>query len=171
MQAAVIARSASDEAIQSSFWTLDCFRGACHRAALCADPLARNDGGRLWTWSLRDGPYDQTSDVQLHIGESRDSGFDAHASPRNDSSHVAIGVGMVRKARVTCQNNSRLVASATEWAVPGRMTNWRSPLGSRLKNSSRSATVAIPSCSPRTRSTGESTFSGCTTGRLAVMSR
>jgi hypothetical protein len=36
---------------------------------------------------------DQTSDVQLHIGESRDSGFDANgaalradplASPRND---------------------------------------------------------------------------------------
>jgi len=26
----------------------------------------------------------QTSDVQLHIGESRDSGFDAFASPRND---------------------------------------------------------------------------------------
>ena len=27
--------------------------------------------------SFRDGPKDQTSDVQLHIGESRDSGFDA----------------------------------------------------------------------------------------------
>src|SRR6202163_1064841 len=26
---------------------------------------------------FRDGPKDQTSDVQLHIGESRDSGFDA----------------------------------------------------------------------------------------------
>jgi hypothetical protein len=25
--------------------------------------------------SFRDGPKDQTSDVQLHIGESRDSGF------------------------------------------------------------------------------------------------
>src|ERR1700730_9047486 len=34
--------------------------------------------------SFRDGPKDQTSDVQLHIGESRDSGFDAAASPRND---------------------------------------------------------------------------------------
>ena len=34
--------------------------------------------------SFRDGPKDQTSDVQLHIGESRDSGFDAVASPRND---------------------------------------------------------------------------------------
>jgi hypothetical protein len=28
----------------------------------------------------------QTSAVQLHIGESRDSGFDADASPRNDGS-------------------------------------------------------------------------------------
>ena|SRR5258708_18509082 len=42
------ARSACDEAIQLRFLrTLDCFagllRGACHRAALCADPLARND--------------------------------------------------------------------------------------------------------------------------------
>src|SRR6202158_691142 len=27
--------------------------------------------------SFRDGPKDQTSDVQLHIGESLDSGFDA----------------------------------------------------------------------------------------------
>jgi hypothetical protein len=26
--------------------------------------------------SFRDGPKDQTPDVQLHIGESRDSGFD-----------------------------------------------------------------------------------------------
>jgi len=46
--------------------------------------------------------------------------------------YVAIGVGMVRNARVTCQNNCRLMASATEWAVPGRMMNWRSPFGSRL---------------------------------------
>jgi len=27
--------------------------------------------------TFRDGPRDQTSDVQLHIGESLDSGFDA----------------------------------------------------------------------------------------------
>src|SRR5712672_4243757 len=33
--------------------------------------------------SFRDGPKDQTSDVQLHIGESRDSGF-AFCAPRND---------------------------------------------------------------------------------------
>src|SRR5260370_18025095 len=31
----------------------------------------------IQTPSFRDGPKDQTSDVQLHIGESRDSGFDA----------------------------------------------------------------------------------------------
>src|SRR5437868_11012947 len=62
--------------------------------------------------------------------ESRDSGF-ALRAPRNDTAcQVAIGVGMVRNARVTCQNNCRLMASATEWAVPGRMMNWRSPFGS-----------------------------------------
>jgi len=31
--------------------------------------------------SFRDGPKDQTSDVQVHIGESRDSGFDALHRP------------------------------------------------------------------------------------------
>jgi hypothetical protein len=37
--------SVSDEAIQLSFLPLDgLLRGACHRAALRADPLARNDG-------------------------------------------------------------------------------------------------------------------------------
>jgi hypothetical protein len=35
--------------------------------------------------NVRDGPKDQTSDVQLHIGESRDSGFTLRA-PRNDVS-------------------------------------------------------------------------------------
>jgi len=34
----------SDEAIHPFFLRLDgLLRGACHRAALCADPLARND--------------------------------------------------------------------------------------------------------------------------------
>ena len=46
---------------------------------------------------FRDGPKDQTSDVQLHIGESRDSGFasiglrfcaDPVDAPRNDESHL-----------------------------------------------------------------------------------
>src|SRR5580698_7566239 len=31
--------------------------------------------------SFRDGPKDQTSDVQLHIGESRDSGFASSTRP------------------------------------------------------------------------------------------
>jgi hypothetical protein len=31
--------------------------------------------------SFRDGPKDQTSDAQLRIGESRDSGFDAAHRP------------------------------------------------------------------------------------------
>src|SRR5580704_6156592 len=35
----------------------------------------------LWPWSFRDGPKDQTSDVQLHIGESRDSGFASSTRP------------------------------------------------------------------------------------------
>src|SRR6185437_15046889 len=34
--------------------------------------------------SFRDGPQDQTTDAQLRIGESRDSGFGANAPPRND---------------------------------------------------------------------------------------
>src|ERR1043166_4531484 len=46
--------------------------------------------------------------------------------------YVAIGFGMLRNARVTCQNSCRLMASATECAVPGRMMNWRSPFGSLL---------------------------------------
>jgi CelD/BcsL family acetyltransferase involved in cellulose biosynthesis len=40
----VIARSVSDEAIQPSLQGSGSLRGAGHRAAPCADPLARNDG-------------------------------------------------------------------------------------------------------------------------------
>src|SRR5882672_1001123 len=36
---------------------------------------------RSQTPSFRDGPQDQTSDVHLHIGESRDSGSDASHRP------------------------------------------------------------------------------------------
>jgi len=43
MVSVVLARSACDEAIQSFFAASGLLRGACHRAALCADPLARND--------------------------------------------------------------------------------------------------------------------------------
>src|ERR1700681_2318525 len=35
----------------------------------------------IQTPSFRDGPQDQTSDAQLRIGESRDSGFDASHRP------------------------------------------------------------------------------------------
>src|SRR5258708_38523915 len=69
----------------------------------------------------------------------REKDVDARVKPGHDDldapspqPHVAIGVGMVRNARVTCQNNCRLVASTTECAVPGRMANWRSPFGSLL---------------------------------------
>src|ERR1035437_11123249 len=107
---------------------------------------------------------DQTADVQVHIGESLDSGFASSTRPGMTEvrPHVAIGVGMVRNARVTCQNNCRLVASVTEWAVPGRMTNWRSPFGSKFKNSSRSEIVAITSYSPRNTSTRGHTLLACT---------
>ena len=44
--------------------------------------------------SFRDGPKDQTSDVQLHIGESRDSGF-ALCAPRNDSRLSVLCDGLV----------------------------------------------------------------------------
>src|SRR5258707_2279050 len=40
--------------------------------------------------SFRDGPKDQTSDVQLHIGESLDSGF-ALRAPRNDDRRGKAG--------------------------------------------------------------------------------
>src|SRR6266853_5107734 len=42
----------SDEAIQAFLWLHGLLRGACHRAALCADPLARNDvkTGSHITW-------------------------------------------------------------------------------------------------------------------------
>jgi hypothetical protein len=43
----VIARSLSDEAIQSNARDSGLLRGACHRAARRADPLARNDGGGI----------------------------------------------------------------------------------------------------------------------------
>jgi hypothetical protein len=36
---------------------------------------------RRVTPSFRDGPKDQTSDVRLHIGESRDSGFALARAP------------------------------------------------------------------------------------------
>src|ERR1700744_1876782 len=44
---AVIARSEADEAIQCCQCGPGLLRGACHRAALRADPLARHDGERI----------------------------------------------------------------------------------------------------------------------------
>jgi hypothetical protein len=35
----------------------------------------------ILTPSFRDGPKDQTSDVQVHIGKSQDSGFTAARRP------------------------------------------------------------------------------------------
>src|SRR6266480_3502678 len=51
--------------------------------------------------SFRDGPKDQTSDVQLHIGESRDSGFDASHRP-----------GMTESGRRAPQRRKRAIAPA-----------------------------------------------------------
>jgi hypothetical protein len=39
--------------------------------------------------SFREAPKDQASDVELHIGESRDSGFALTRAPRNGSLHVS----------------------------------------------------------------------------------
>src|SRR5438128_3937896 len=44
----------------------------------------RGGGGAVNPPSFRDGPKDQTSGAQLRLGESRNSGFDAGASTRND---------------------------------------------------------------------------------------
>src|SRR6266853_6715203 len=50
---------------------------AARRVAACGlDVVAETQ-----TPSFRDGPKDQTSDAQLRIGESRDSGFDASHRP------------------------------------------------------------------------------------------
>jgi hypothetical protein len=50
----------------------------------CGAKKCQNGAFQILSTSFRDGPKDQTSDAQLRIGESRDSGFDADASPRND---------------------------------------------------------------------------------------
>jgi hypothetical protein len=48
------------------------------------------------TPSFRDGPQDQTSDVQLHIGESRDSGFDASHRPGMTASELSVASLLAR---------------------------------------------------------------------------
>jgi hypothetical protein len=47
-------------------------------------------------------------------------------------SYPLTGFGMVRNECIECQNCSRFKPSTTEWAKPGRITNCRSPFGSRL---------------------------------------
>jgi hypothetical protein len=54
------------------------------------------------------------------------------ASARGYAEGGAVGAGMVRNARMACQNSWRLSPETTECAMPGRITNWRSPLGSCL---------------------------------------
>src|SRR5450631_1916076 len=49
------------------------------------------------TPSFRDGPQDQTSDAQLRIGESRDSGFDASHRP-----------GMTESGSLPLRNDAKL---------------------------------------------------------------
>ena len=43
---------------------------------------------------------------------------------------IAVGLGMSRKWRTACQNKWRLIATATEWAVFGKITSCLSPCGS-----------------------------------------
>src|SRR6266404_9055839 len=46
----------SDEAIHLTWWPHGLLRGACHRAALCADPLARNDAKKEYPMKLTFSP-------------------------------------------------------------------------------------------------------------------
>src|SRR5882672_10939165 len=52
------------------------------------------------TASFRDGPKDQTSDVQLHIGESRDSGLAPSGASRNDDRAI-YPLASQAQARIT----------------------------------------------------------------------
>src|SRR6266436_2359836 len=68
----VIARS--DEAIHTCFAERWIASRSLSSGARSRDPLARNDGENLLV--RHSGAREaRTSDVQLHIGESRDSGF------------------------------------------------------------------------------------------------
>src|SRR5882762_3621481 len=87
--------------------------GICRRAVLEGLTLAL---------SFRDGPKDQTADVQLHIGESRDSGFDAEP---------VIGPRFAR----------------TRWHRPG-MTRWfRANVAATLPSPKSSITTLSPAVS------------------------
>jgi hypothetical protein len=56
--------------------------------------------------SFRDGPKDQTSDAQLRIGESRDSGFDASHRP---------GMTPTRTFAVSRRRNARGLPEREDW--------------------------------------------------------
>src|SRR4029453_13651413 len=62
---------------------------------------------------------------------------------------VATGVGAARKLRVAYHSRCRLLLYPGLCAVCGRITNWRSPLGSCWKKSRRSSVVELPSWMPR----------------------
>src|ERR1700681_4201415 len=68
------------------------------------------------TPSFRDGPKDQTADAQLRVGESRDSGFDAFASPRNDASEL------LRRSRSSQRPEPSLPPHEIKIFPPGRRT-------------------------------------------------
>src|SRR6478672_3125711 len=77
---------------------------ACPKSADSADCfslvlLPQIDIARIFPWSFRDGSKDQTSDVQLHIGESRDFGFDATRRP--GTTEGILPQSSVRRKRVT----------------------------------------------------------------------
>src|SRR6476659_10466612 len=63
--------------------------------------------------SFRDGPKDQTSDAQLRIGESRDSGFDASHRP----GMTAFRIGALLATTTTARRVGR--AKAIPITFPG----------------------------------------------------
>src|SRR5260370_28151343 len=58
-------------------WAEDSYTARAHRAARRVVVCGLDGVAETQTPSFRDGPKDQTSDAQLRIGESRDSGFEA----------------------------------------------------------------------------------------------
>ena len=65
------------------------------------------------TPSFRDGPKDQTSGVQLHTGESRDSGF-VLRTPRNDSPAYVPDFTWATAAAISSSILTRTSAAVTE---------------------------------------------------------
>src|SRR5229473_7688373 len=57
--------------------------------------------------SFRDGPMDQTSDVQLHIGESRDSGFALRAPGMTTNEKFSFGFNLFLPVQPHFQKYSR----------------------------------------------------------------